>query len=230
MKGIVNTAVERDRLLCATHGAAAIEARSARLREPHVEPLTQWVESVRDRLDGCHAETVCNFDPDGGGVEARVLFLAQDPSSTASATGFISPDNNDRTARSTTEACRAAELGHSERIHWNVYPWWIDAPCGGRVENSQELASEMLLEFTNLLPNLRSVVLIGKKARHSWSRLASHDVSRRVRWWHGPHPSYGGWSKPYASDPASRLGGEVVVEALQQARAHAFRSANQERS
>lgn len=123
MKGILNSAVPRDRLLCATTGAAAIAERRSALFAPHVRDLTQWVVSVRGRLDQCHAATVCDFDPVGGGTNARLMYLAQDPSATASKTGFISPDNNDATARATTEACAAAGLEAVERIHWNVYPW-----------------------------------------------------------------------------------------------------------
>lgn len=102
VKSIVNTATPRDRLLCAVHGRDAIGRRQRRLHEPHVAPLTDWVETVRQRLDVCHAATVADFDPLGGGISARVMYLAQDPSSTAAETGFISPDNNDATARATT--------------------------------------------------------------------------------------------------------------------------------
>lgn len=171
MPGIVNTAVARDRLLCAHHGEAAILARRAKLAEPHIRDLTRWVQTVRDRLDPCHAATVCDFDPDGGGVSARVMYLAQDPSSTASHTGFISPDNNDATARATTEACAEADVDARERIHWNVYPWWVAAPCQERVPRADDLASRMLSEMLELSPNLVSVVLIGGEAERSWERL-----------------------------------------------------------
>lgn len=223
MHRIVNTSVSRERLLCPHHGPAAIAERRTRVSERHVKPLTDWVSSVRDRLDPCHAATVCDFDPDGGGVNARVLYLAQDPSSTASQTGFISPDNNDRTAKETTNACLTAGVGALERVHWNAYPWWIDAPCSTPVPRSHELASNMLSELLELLPDLASVVLIGARAEHSWNRLTRRTpIPSRLRCWPTPHPSHGGWAKPYKPASDGRLGREVVIDALQQARAHAY--------
>lgn len=223
MKGIINTAVPRDRLLCADHGRAAILARRAELSAPHVQELTKWVETVRERLDPCHAQTVCDFDPAGGGVTARVMYLAQDPSSTASETGFISPDNNDATARATTEACAEAGLGPHERIHWNVYPWWLNAPCVVRVPETSELASRLLLELFEKLPEVVSVVLIGGEAERAWDRLVRLSPMRQnLRVWPGPHPSYGWWGKPFRPATDGRLGREVVVDALREAHEHAY--------
>jgi hypothetical protein len=122
VKGVVNTATPRAQLLCAERGPEAIAMRRSRLLEPHMAPLTTWVETIRDRLDPCHSATVCDFDPNAGGTGARVLYIAQDPSSTAADTGFISPYNNDSTAKATTEACNEAGLAASELVHWNVFP------------------------------------------------------------------------------------------------------------
>jgi uracil-DNA glycosylase len=222
VKGIINTAVPRDRLLCADHGRAAISARRADLAAPHVQVLTKWVESVRERLDPCHAETVCDFDPAGGGIKSRVMYLAQDPSSTASETGFISPDNNDATARATTEACAEAGLGPHDRIHWNVYPWWLKAPCQARVPEPGALSSRFLSELLVMLPDVVSVVLIGGAAERSWERLEKlRPIGDKVRVWAGPHPSYGWWGKPFKPANDGRLGRDVVVDALRAARAHA---------
>lgn len=223
MASTINLATTRERLLCKDNGSAAIAARRLRLDEPHVRELTEWVESVRARLDSCHADTVCDVDPFGGGSGARVLYLAQDPSSTASATGFISPDNNDATARATTEACREAGIADHERIHWNVYPWWLDAPCDEIVPNADDLAGRMLAEFLDLVPEVVSVVLIGGKAEKSWKRLAARTRIRpNLRIWDAPHPSFGWWGKPYKPGTDGRLGRVVAVEALRSARAHAF--------
>lgn len=222
MKGILNTAVPRERLLCVERGAEAIAERRGRLLEPRVAPLTRWVESVRDRLDPCHAATVCDFDPDGGGIEALVLYLAQDPSSTAADTGFISPDNNDGSARATTEACRAAGLASTERVHWNVYPWWLKAPCDARVRRETELAHTFLVELLDRLDEVASVVLIGGKALKAWNKVFRTGPPREDLYvGHGPHPSFGWWSKPYGTD--GRLGREVVIDELRAARSHAMK-------
>jgi len=227
MKGILNTAVPSERLLCADHGRAAISARRDDLSSAHVGPLTEWVASVRDRLDSCQGATVCEFDPACGGIQARVMYLAQDPSSTASLSGFISPDNNDATARATTEACAEAGVEARERIHWNVYPWWLAAPCPSQVPNPSELASQLLHELFQLVPEVVvSVVLIGGEAQRSWARLSRvHPIRDNIHVWHGPHPSYGWWAKPYKPESDGRLGREVVVDALREARAYAYRHA-----
>ncbi len=223
MKALVNTATPRDQLLCTVHGRDAIDRRRMRLHEPHIAPLTEWVQTVRERLDTCHARTVADFDPKGGGVVARVMYLAQDPSSTAAETGFISPDNNDPTAKATTEACHAAKVDSAERVHWNVYPWWQRAPCPIALPRSDKLAQDMLTELVALLPAMKSVVLIGGEAEGAWKRLTRTATLRSdLRVWSGPHPSYGWWNKPFRPGFDGRLGREVVVRALRETRDHAF--------
>lgn len=223
MASLINTAVPRDRLLCPDFGPEAIALRRTSLDDPHVCDLTAWVATVRGRLDPCHAATVCDFDPAGGGTRAKVMYLAQDPSSTASSTGFISPDNNDATAKATTEACAEASLAPHERVHWNVYPWWLEAPCGTPVPGSQALAGQFMSELLDLLGDVVSVVLIGNKAEEAWFRLKRGGVVREgIKHWTAPHPSRGWWSKPYRPDTDGRLGRDVVVAALREARAHAF--------
>jgi hypothetical protein len=99
----INKAVPRDQLLDPEIGREAIRKRGARLEE-QVRPLTEWVRNCRSdsRLPSGAGATVPWFDPVSGGVHSRVLLLLLDPSRTAATgTGFISPDNNDPTARNT---------------------------------------------------------------------------------------------------------------------------------
>ena len=69
--------------------------RSDRLHDPRVAPLTPFVRSLRLMS----RKTVPDFDPHDGGVEARALFLLEAPGRQAVATGFISRNNPDPTAR-----------------------------------------------------------------------------------------------------------------------------------
>lgn len=224
-----NSAVPRDRLLCPDLGMEAILERRAHLDESHIWPLTTWLHSVRNRLDPCHAATVAEFDPYGGGVSARILYLAQDPSSTASRTGFISPDNNDATARATTEACAEAGLAAGERIHWNVYPWWLNAACPLAVRDVRALSSDFLTEFLAIASRVKSVVLVGDKAVSAWASVGGTLLRRpALRSWPIPHPSFGHWAKPYKPAIDGRLGRVVAVEALRQAREHAYGAASQD--
>lgn len=189
-KPVVNTAVERSRLLCVEHGRDAISARLARIDAPEVAPLNGWVRRVQGGglLSPESAATIPWFDPDSGGVGARVLLLLQDPSRTASSTRFISPDNNDPTARCTTEACREAGLSRPLRLHWNVYPWWVNAPGasktkGGAVPDTtrpaetwpaaRRIAARLTGDVFALLPRLRVVVVLGVEAHRGFDAVVT---------------------------------------------------------
>lgn len=118
------------------------------------------------------------MDPDSGGVNSRVLLLLQDPSRTATDTRFISPDNNDSTARCTTDACQRGGLVRSVRLHWNVYPWWVNTKDKGAPRdpsrpldtwpNASRVAARLWGDFFQLLPGLRVVVTFGKRTREGW--------------------------------------------------------------
>jgi hypothetical protein len=113
-------------------------------------------------------------------------------------------DNNDGSARATTEACRAAGLAATERVHWNVYPWWLKAPCDGRVRRETELAHTFLVELLERLDEVASVVLIGGRALKAWNKVFRTGPPREDLYvGHGPHPSFGWWSKPYGTDGVS---------------------------
>jgi hypothetical protein len=151
------------------------------------------------------------------------MYLAQDPSSTAATTGFISPDNNDATARATTQACLEAGVTAGERVHWNVYPWWLDARCPERVPHADRLASQFLSELFEMVTEVVAVVLIGAQAEKAWKTLSTRGHIRAdLQVWAGPHPSYGWWGKPFKPATDGRLGREVVVDALRHARAYAY--------
>jgi len=68
-----------------------------RIHDRHVAPLNRLVEE----MNAGREHLAPWFDPDGGGISARVLFLLENPGRRATATGgsgFISADNKDDTA------------------------------------------------------------------------------------------------------------------------------------
>ncbi len=177
-------------MLCPIHGAAAIRSRLGRIDEPHVAPLNDWVRRLRSdpRLPVGAGLTIPWFDPDSGGVDSAVLLLLQDPSQVASFTGFISPDNNDRTARSTTLLCAEADLPRPTRLHWNVYPWWVNVPGGSKRAgvpdssrareswpNARRLAACLTGELFSLLPRLRVVAVFGVEATRGFDAILAID-------------------------------------------------------
>src|SRR5437868_1810926 len=85
---------------------AEVARKRSLLHEPHVAPLTAFVERLRARHGG--GDSVPWFDPTEAGVNARILALLEAPGPKATGTegprpkskgsGFISCDNDDPTA------------------------------------------------------------------------------------------------------------------------------------
>ena len=158
--------------------SAERERRLARLREPHIAPLTAYVTRLRALRGG--GESVPWFDPAGGGVHARVLLLLESPGPMATSqalenkkrrgSGFISPDNDDESAKNAYEARDAGGLRPDELVCWNVVPWYlgdgnVKAPRTAEIEEALPFLSELL----ELLPRLEVVVTMGRKAQRGWS-------------------------------------------------------------
>lgn len=136
------------------------------LKEPHVRPLTVFTEALRSET----GLEVPDFDPLDGGAEAEVLFLFEKPGPMTAAdgsgrrvgSGFISRDNDDPTAEATFNFMRQAGIDRKRTITWNMVPGWN----GTRKITNAELASglDSLSDLIALLPRLRVVVLVGRKA------------------------------------------------------------------
>ena len=178
-----------------------LERKVALLREPHVAPLTAFVERLRaERGD----DAVPWFDPTEAGVEARILLLLEAPggrAALADGSGFISPDNDDRTAQTMWTLLR--EVGVDTRrevVTWNIVPWYVGDDNRIRGVNVGDLdeARPALRELLSLLPNLRVVLLLGAKAARGWERAAIDGDYAVLR---APHPSPRGTaSRPGARD------------------------------
>lgn len=142
-----------------------IQLRLGLLHEPHISALTTMVEQIREDEHIC---SVPWFDPMGGGVNAKVLLLLQDPSDTAqNGTGFISPDNPDPTANNTTWFRDKACLRPMELIHWNIIPWMMT----GSFSNELNRASPYLKRLLCLLQNLKIIVCMGIKSEKGWNKI-----------------------------------------------------------
>ncbi len=146
--------------------AGVRQRRFEMLNAPHVIPLTEYTARLRERGN----VEVPNFDPLDGGVEARALFLFEKPGPMTAenrigkraGSGFISRNNDDPTAEATFQFMEAAEIPRKETIIWNVVPWWN----GTRKIKNAELKEGVayVKELIGLLPKLRAVILVGKRA------------------------------------------------------------------
>jgi hypothetical protein len=212
------------RLLDDTHNPGEIARRRRLIDEAPVRRLNAYARTIRANHE--NDLTVPWFDPLGGGERARVLLLLQDPSRVAATgSGFISPDNNDPTARNTTIACREAGLSGENRVHWNIYPWWVNDK-GQDVTRPRETYSEAMrraVPFINeligqLLPSVTVVVLMGKQSSAGWQRYVDSGgvVPRRINdVLRCPHPSGRVW--PRKNQETGRPNGEEIIRTLRRA-------------
>lgn len=144
-----------------------IAQRRSELAGPHIKPLTQFAQSLRERGYG----HVPDFDPWDGGIAAQVLFLFEKPGPKAFASGFISRNNDDRSAEYTFNFMAQAGLPRKRTCLWNIVPGWNGTRklTGTELENGAAALSELM----PLLPNLQVVVLVGQRAANSWSKYSN---------------------------------------------------------
>ena len=149
--------------------AAARSARQARLSEPHATPLVPFVEGLRRS----HPDRIVPwFDPADGGARARVLYLLEKPSrgsaSLMDGPAFISMDNPTSGARRMKALMEEAGVRRRDILVWNAVPWWN----GKTSVTAAELrdGTDALAALLSLLPDLRSVCLVGRKAETVWQR------------------------------------------------------------
>lgn len=176
------------------------DPRLNRLEDPHIASLTEYVRRLRKQRGG--GESVPWIDPDDGGVHARVLLLleapgaramgAGSPRSEARGSGFVSASNADPTARMTL-ACRTeAGLTAADCLHWNAVPWYVGDGNRIRPVNVTDLVEALpaTRDLLRLLPDLRVVILMGRKAEDGWARLTKrYPSTSRYRALPCPHPS-----------------------------------------
>ncbi len=178
-----NSFTDQPRLL---RNNLAIEARLAQLQEPHVKPLTLFVEALRSEVG---SPNIPYFDPWDGGINAECLFLLEAPSGKAVLSNFISRNNNDKTAENFFILNREAGLSRACTITWNVVPWYIGSETKIRHPNNKDIADGFrhLVHLLELLPKLRAVVLLGRKAEQVKSNF-SH-LKPELEFFPSPHPS-----------------------------------------
>ncbi len=135
--------------------------RKAMLSLPHIAPLTAFAEKLRLR----GSVEVPNFDPLDGGTKSRVLFLFEKPGPMAAegkGSGFISRNNDDPTAEAIFEFMHKAAIPRELTVIWNLIPWWNGTVKVTATEQKQGAAC--LADLLRLLPKLRAVVMVGRKA------------------------------------------------------------------
>ena len=148
------------------HSREAVALRKAMLRDPHIARFTDFVGKLRR----AHRDwEFPDFDPLDGGANADMLFLFEKPGRMTSAggngSGFISRNNDDSTAKATFDFMREANLCRDRTVIWNVVPGWNGTR---KIAKAELLAGvDDLKGLLPLLPKLRTVILVGKKAQRA---------------------------------------------------------------
>ncbi len=148
-------------------------SRMLQLGESHIYPLTHFVDQLRESAGPGAA--IPYFDPWDGGVDAEALFLLEAPGAKAVASGFISRNNPDETAKNMFDLGVEAGIGRKRTVLWNVVPWYIGSGTKIRAATPLDLEAGLqpLPRLLALLPKLRTVVLLGRKAERAKAAIAS---------------------------------------------------------
>ena len=142
------------------------DARLEMLSLPYMKPLTDYVAALRANFGEYH---IPDFDPCDGGTQARVLFLLEAPGPRAKASGFVSSNNPDPTAKNLWNLIHNAGIARTDTLIWNIVPWYVGSDTKIRPVNSADIRQALphLQELLALLPRLEMIVLVGKKAQRA---------------------------------------------------------------
>lgn len=177
-----------------------VARRRALLSAPHVEPLNEFAR----RLQLAQPEaTVPHFDPFDGGASARVLFLYEKagPKTDAASlrgSGFVSRDNDGRTAEWTFRLMRLAGIPRSLTVIWNVVPWW-DRKRAASPEQMREGVAHVR-ELVTLLPLLDTIMYVGDKTAAA-KRMLSDLPYRNFRSYHPSPKVRAEWAAKWLAIP-----------------------------
>jgi hypothetical protein len=103
---------------------AVVDDKYRRRFDPHVKPLNELAEEIGETA----GKLTPWFDPDGGGVHAKALFLLETPGRKAGSdqgSRFISADNDDPTAENFFRIRDEVGLPRDSLVAWNVVPWYL---------------------------------------------------------------------------------------------------------
>lgn len=159
--------------------------RAAMLGQAHMEPLVKYLAGIK--AQHCEKELPC-FDPCDGGIGAKALFLLEAPGPKAVGSTFISRNNPDPTARNLCELLLEAEIERADTLIWNIVPWYVGDGTRIRAVNATDIeqAFPHLEDLIGLLPDLKVIALLGKKAGSAKSQIAQLTSVPIIEM---PHPS-----------------------------------------
>ncbi|HZA73298.1 MAG TPA: uracil-DNA glycosylase [Propionibacteriaceae bacterium] len=177
--------------------AAFLAAKYTRSTEPHVAPINRLAAQIA----AATGAVVPGADPDGGGVDARVLLLLETPSRAGGyTTGLISIDNDDTAAANLWRGLDAVGLDRRRVLVWNAVPWYVGSADKIRSPAPAEITAGLawLRRLLDLLPDLRVVACFGRAAARAVLPLRPELVARGLTLLDSPHPSQRVYNRPGA--------------------------------
>ncbi|UBQ02767.1 uracil-DNA glycosylase [Curtobacterium sp. TXMA1] len=156
-------------------------------------PLEAWARDVEDRRRGRQPGIVVpHFDPAETGVRSRALLLLEAPGPKTvpewGGSGFISVDNNDPTAENVWRTRNDVGL-HGGVLAWNIVPWVLGRASVKPSPADLAQGAVELRGLLELLPDLRVIVLAGRKAEAGWDAHLDLAVGDRYRVLRTVHPA-----------------------------------------
>lgn len=173
-----------------------LASKRSALESAHMAPLAEYVSTIR-------ADTgldVPDFDPDSAGVAAKALLLLEAPGPQSASeqargnrrgSGFISLDNDDRSAEAMWQLFREADLDRYSVLIWNFVPWYIGSESRIRnaVREDLEKAEPYVSRLLRHLPELRVVLALGRHAQEGWLTYLRTEQAPLLPTLACPHPS-----------------------------------------
>ncbi|AMY20237.1 MULTISPECIES: uracil-DNA glycosylase [Nocardiaceae] len=161
----------------------------------HGAPVAE-LNAVVDRWTRARQASIPWFDPDDGGVSARVLVLLESPGPKtvrAGGTMMCSFDNPDTTNPALKSAFDRAGVDRTSCVKWNVVPWAVLDPDGHPAAPTSSILADsapFLQEILVRLPDLEVVLVLGAKALDGYMRTTTLSApARLVPVVAAPHPS-----------------------------------------
>ncbi len=157
--------------------------RAAMSNQPHIAPLANYLVGIK----AAHSDKeLPGFDPCDGGIGAKALFLLEAPGPKAVGSAFISRNNPDPTARNLCELLLGDGIARADTLIWNIVPWYVGDGTRIRAVNADDIAEAMphLKDLIGLLPDLKVIVLVGKKAQSAKEQIAQLTSVPTIETWH----------------------------------------------
>ncbi|GAC1402513.1 MAG: hypothetical protein NVS4B6_28340 [Mycobacterium sp.] len=167
--------------------------KERRIWAANVKPLNDLVQRWRTDLAPLQIPW---FDPDGGGINARVLILMESPAPRTvrpGGSGFCSEDNVDASNQLIAGILRATGISRSDCLKWNIVPWAVlDTDGHPRTPTSTEIDSTAvnLRQLLDAADKIDIVVTLGKAALSGFMRYTAQSAPCPLyRVLAVPHPS-----------------------------------------